>query len=115
MKDLFKKDEITDRRVTNAESDLLQAPMELDLTSIFKVIEADLIETLEDFEGSPSQLINEITKKFRPRGGNVEKSLEGDNMPCSKVKKEITQKCDKKQLFKIAGDFLRRVWKRYNK
>lgn len=58
-------DYIQDKKLTQDQTDRLQAPMELDLTALFKVVEEDLINQIEDFEGNPDALINSITQGFR--------------------------------------------------
>jgi hypothetical protein len=61
-------DFISDKKLTQDEADRLQAPMKIDLISLFKVIEEDLINMVEDFEGSPDALINSLTGIFQNQG-----------------------------------------------
>jgi len=64
--------ELTDKKITQAQADRMQAPMELDLTAAFKVMEADLIKKTDGFEGTPEGLIAELVRPFNnPAGGLI--------------------------------------------
>lgn len=59
--------ELIDRKITQEEADRMVAPMELDLTALFKVMEQDMIETIEEYEGnSVDELIDQILNKLAP-------------------------------------------------
>lgn len=60
-------DYLVDRKITQGEADELMSEMELDLTAIFKVMEQDIIETIESWEGSPDELVDEIISKLDPQ------------------------------------------------
>lgn len=53
-------DTITDKKITQDQADRLQAPMELDLIAVFKVMENDMLKATEEFEGTPEKMIEEI-------------------------------------------------------
>lgn len=61
-------DVITDRRITQDEAGQLMAPMELDLLSLFKVMEQDILTGLEDFEGTPEEYIDRVVKNISGMG-----------------------------------------------
>lgn len=70
-------DYIQDKKLTQDQADRLQAPMELDLMALFKIMEADILETIDNFKGTPDQFINEIISLFEPTpyGEPVKKNL----------------------------------------
>jgi 5-methylcytosine-specific restriction endonuclease McrA len=72
-------DIITDKKITQDQADRLQAPMELDLTAIFKIMESDMLEATEVFEGTPDKLISEIVL-----GITGEQSILADSVEKSK-------------------------------
>ena len=67
--------ELTDKKITQSQADDIMAPMELDLISIFKVMEEDFLETVDGYEGTPEQFIEEISKTMIDPGQRIEKSI----------------------------------------
>jgi hypothetical protein len=64
-------DTITDKKITQDQADLLQAPMELDLTALFKVMESDMLKATEGFEGTPEKLISELVRNLNSATGGL--------------------------------------------
>lgn len=51
---------IADKKLTQDQANQLMAPMELDFTALFKIMEDDILQITENFEGTPEELIDEI-------------------------------------------------------
>lgn len=63
---------IKDKKITQEEADRLQAPMELDLMALFRVMQLDMLESADGYEGTPESLIDELVKKLTgPTGGEI--------------------------------------------
>lgn len=69
-------DTITDKKITQDQADRLQAPMELDLTAIFKVIESDMMKATEGFDGTPDGLIDNLMSGLAGEQRNIADSVE---------------------------------------
>ena len=63
---------MTDAKITQDDADRMQAPMELDLLALYKVMENAMLENTEDFEGTPEKLISELTGMVAGPGPNGE-------------------------------------------
>jgi len=74
-------DTFQDKKLTQDQADELQAPMELDLTALFKVIKDDILEMSEDYEGSPDSFINDVLLLLSESGGEVRKNIKENAMP----------------------------------
>ena len=61
-------DIITDKRITQDEAGRLMAPLELDLLSLFKVMQQDIITGMIGFEGTPEQYIDKVLKNITGTG-----------------------------------------------
>jgi len=71
-------DELVDKKITQDEADNMMAPLELDLTALFKVIEQDMIDLIDNFEGTPEQYIKEVLSWLEPRYTEVNKDVKKD-------------------------------------
>lgn len=69
--------ELKDRKITQRESDVMMAPMELDFIALFNIMEKDIMKLSEEFVGTPEELITAITELLSETvsGGIVKKSL----------------------------------------
>ena len=88
-------DFLQDKKLTQDQADELQASMELDLISLFKVIEADMIDTIDGYEGTPEDFINEIISTLNNNIGSeepIQKAMEGKQMPGCKPKSGESEK-----------------------
>ena len=75
-------DIITDRRITQEEAGRLMAPLELDLLSLFKVIQEDILTGMENYKGTPEQYIEEILNNLSGVGEVGEMAvLKGKALP----------------------------------
>lgn len=52
--------ELVDKKITQDQADKLQSPMELDLLALFKILEQDILETVDGYEGTPEKFIDEV-------------------------------------------------------
>lgn len=68
-------DDLIDKKITIGQADLMQAPLELDLWALFRVMEEDMLKHAEGYEGTPEQFIDDIVQMLSPRGGRVEKDI----------------------------------------
>lgn len=67
-------DTLIDKKVTQEEADRMQAPMELDLTALFKVMESNMLVMTEEHEGQPEKLIDSIVNGLiGPTGGEIQR------------------------------------------
>lgn len=64
-------DYLIDKKVTQDQADRLQAPMETDLTALFKVMESELIKKTEQFDGTPEGLILELIRPLNNLTGGL--------------------------------------------
>ncbi len=69
-------DTITDKKITQDQADQLQAPMELDLIAIFKVMESDMLKATEGYEGTPENLIDDIISGLSGEQRSIADSVE---------------------------------------
>ena len=57
--------ELKDKRITNSETDRMQAPIELDLTAMFKVMQDDILQEMDNHVGTPEELIDKMNDMFK--------------------------------------------------
>ncbi len=89
-------DVLTDKKVTQEEAGRLMAPMELDLLSLFKVIQEDIITGIVDFEGTPEQYIEQVLNSLTGIGETGEMAImKGKDM--AKVTKTCKPRGGEKQ------------------
>ena len=68
-------DELVDKKITQDEANKMMAPLELDLTAVFKLMEEDMITLVDDYEGTPEQFINEVLSMLTPEMGEIKKAV----------------------------------------
>lgn len=54
------EDELQDKKITQEQADYYMAPLELDLLALFKVMENDMLNVSEGYDGTPEKFIQEI-------------------------------------------------------
>lgn len=62
-------EELIDRKIYQDEANELMAPMELDLLAVFKLLENDTLEMMDEYEGTADQLINDVLSQLSEPGG----------------------------------------------
>lgn len=99
--------EISDDKITQDKAERLIAPMELDLTAVFKIIENDIISTIDEYDGnSVEELIKNIldkvtgtTSAYEPVNKSLNTNIhkaQRDSMPKPKPgesKQEFVSRC----------------------
>ena len=85
-------DIIVDRKLTQDEAGQLMAPLELDLLSLFKVMQQDIITGMEGFEGTPEQYIESVLKNLSGSGGEM---VQKSNIKKTAVLKAIQENVEK--------------------
>ena len=68
-------DEIQDKKLTQDQADKYMAPLELDLLSIFKVMENDMMDISEKYKGTPERLIDDIVSFLSETSRKIEKNM----------------------------------------
>lgn len=68
-------DTLTDRKLTQSQSDRITSPLELDMEAVFKVIRGDMIEMADGYQGTPDDFIDDIESLLADdKRGSVQKS-----------------------------------------